>query len=130
MLRSAKELRGYEQHLVALLGSLSNFSLSLGRYEPTDTPTDPGAGVTITDMEVRSRVKTGDVTPVYVTVCNQGAHQKMVEVTLTDTSENIIIGRRAVTLHPGAYREVIFNWKTKGVSLGEHILDTKVNAVY
>ncbi len=117
------ELREFEQNLVMLLRDWVYL------FQPSGLHAGAGNRITITEMEVRSRVKTGDTVPVYVTVCNEGAHQEMVEVTLVDISENVIIGRRTVTLLPGDSRLLHFDWKSGGFSLGDHILDATVSTI-
>ncbi len=125
-----EELREYEQDLVALLADLARLFPSLALYEPAHTHVRAAAGVTVVvDIEVKSKVKTGDMVPAYVTVCNQTANEKTVKVTLADTSEGIIIGRRTVTLLPDTSKIVRFDWKTRGFSLGDHILEAEVAAV-
>lgn len=115
----------FQQSLVMLLSDWVYLLLpSLSR--PPVLQVEAGYGIIITDMEVRSRVKLGNTVPVYVTVYNQESYRETTDITLTDVSENIIIGRRALNLSPGASRTVQFIWKTRGFGPGDHILDVSL----
>ncbi len=124
-----EELWEFEQNVLTLFRDWMYLLVPFGVNTPTITQTGSDVGITVTDMEVRPRIKSGDVTAVYVTVCNPWSYRKAVEVVLSDISENVIIGKRAVTLPPEASRTVRFVWETRRFKLGDHILDTRLRII-
>lgn len=82
--------------------------------------------VAITDMAVRPTARTGDVVPVHVSITNTATNKEEAEVTLTDTTENALIGKQRITLPPRSSRVLRFGWKTKSFWPGDHILDARI----
>lgn len=121
-----EELTQYRKALVALLADL--VCLFLPQYAARETQAEVAAAVSVTDIQVRSRIRAGAIVPVDVTVCNKAKRQESVELTLADTTENIIIGRQTLYLPGEASRVAHFEWKTTGFRLGDHILEARTVA--
>ena len=123
-----EELIRYRKDLVTLLADLVCLFLPPAWYGTEKSRTEIDAGVIVTDIQVRSRIRTGERVPVDVTVYNRGKRQEWVELTLADTTENIILGRQILYLPPAASRVAHFEWKTTGFRLGDHILEAQTAA--
>lgn len=121
-----EELREYEEDLVTLLSDLAYVFKPLPLQEHVVTCQRTPAGVHVTNIEVRPRVTSGDATPVHVTISNDGTRQKRVEVILADTTEDVLIGRRTLSLAPRVSRTANFDWGTGGFRLGDHTLEAQV----
>ncbi|MCD6453281.1 MAG: hypothetical protein J7K77_03225 [Dehalococcoidales bacterium] len=87
-----------------------------------DRFTETETNVRVTNIEVKSQIQAGDKVLVHVTVGNDGNYPRTVAVTLEDTTRNVIIGTKTVTLPPRNSRIVAFRWNTQGFSPGDHIL--------
>lgn len=81
--------------------------------------------VAVTAVSAPSSVTVGDTVPIDVTVENQGASEETFDVTLTDTTDNFLIGDQSVTLAVGEAKTITFSWDTTGVALGDHVLQAE-----
>lgn len=89
--------------------------------------TEPGESrrvtpVKVTAIQAQRKVWLGGEVPVYVTVVNYVSHEKVVDVILQDYTNNVFIGKSQVVIPPQSSKTVTFQWKTRGFSLGEHVL--------
>jgi len=78
--------------------------------------------VAVTAVSAPSSVTQGDTVNVGVTVENQGVNEETFDVTLSDTTGDVIIGVQSVTLAVGEAKTVTFSWNTIDATLGDHIL--------
>lgn len=81
--------------------------------------------VAVTVVSAPSSVTVGDTVSIDVTVENQGTSEETFDVTLTDTTDGLLIGEQSVTLDPGAFTTVSISWDTTGVALGDHVLQAE-----
>lgn len=88
--------------------------------EPGDSR--PITPVKVTAIQAQRKVWMGGEVPVYVTVVNYVNHEKLVEVILQDYTNNTFIGKSEVVIPPQSSKTITFQWKTRGFSLGEHVL--------
>ncbi len=84
------------------------------------------ACIRVTNIGAKWWVCQGDDVFIFVTVCNDGAYQKTIDLVLEDIIDNVIIDARTFTLSPQASEVVISKWKTKGLRLGNHVLYAQV----
>lgn len=120
------ELREYEEALVTLLSDLAYVFRPFPVQKHMVTSQRTAADVRVTNTEVRPRVRSGDDTPVQVTIRSGSTRQERVDVVLADITENVLIGRRALSLAPTASRTVNFDGETGGFRLGDHALEAQV----
>jgi vacuolar-type H+-ATPase subunit H len=79
-------------------------------------------GVRVTGIQAQRKVWTGGEVPVYVTVTNYLDHEKVANVVLQDYTKNVLVGERELILPAQTAKTLTFYWKTRGFSLGEHVL--------
>ncbi len=125
-----EELRQYEEDLVTLLSDLAYVFRPFPTQEHVVTSQRTPAGVHVTNIEVRPRVTSGDATPVQVTIRNDSTRQERVEVVLVDTTEDVLIGRRTLSLAPRVSRTANFDWGTGGFRLGDHTLEAQALPIH
>ncbi len=118
---SKVETREFLQDLAWLLEILARLFAHLG-LRSIGAPT----GLAIDEIQARPRVHTGDTEAVYVRVSNPGMSEEAGDIRLTDATENVLIGRQAISVPPGASQIVKFNWETKGFRLGDHDMDAEI----
>ena len=121
---SKPEVRDFLRDLGWLLVTLARLFAQFG-LRRLALPT----GLVIDEIKVRPRVYTGDIEVVDVKVSNPGTREETGNVTLTDATENVLIGRQTVTVPPGVSQMVRFKWETKGFRLGDHDLDAEAKPV-
>ena len=122
-----RKLRKFRQDLMSILTDMAFLFVVSSLHPSAETGMAAGPHVVVTEVEVMSKIKTGNTVPVYVTVCNKGSYQQTADVTLSDTSEDVLIGQKTVTLPPGDCQAVHFDWITRGFNLGDHILDASAS---
>jgi hypothetical protein len=83
-------------------------------------------GVEVTGIEAKRWIWRGKEVPVRVSLCNRGKYLETVDVTLEDTTKDVIIGKQKVTVPPESSSEVTFEWNTKPFGLGSHDLFARV----
>ncbi len=81
-----------------------------------------GTPVKVTAIQAQRKVWLGGEVPVYVTVANYVNHDKVAEIILQDYTKNVFIGRSEIVIPPHSSKTATFRWKTRGFSLGEHVL--------
>lgn len=118
---SKVDTREFLQDLAWLLGILARLFAHLG-LRGVGAP----SGLAIDAIEARPRVRQGDTEAVHVRVSNRGTYEEAGDITLTNATENVLIGRQAISVPPGASQIVKFNWETKGSRLGDHDLDAEI----
>lgn len=82
----------------------------------------PASAVKVTGLQAQRKVWTGGEVPVYVTVTNYLDHEKVANVVLQDCTKNVLIGERELIIPAQTAKTLTFYWKTRGFSLGEHVL--------
>ncbi len=84
--------------------------------------------VKVTGIQAQRKIWTGGEVPVYITLANYVNHEKIAKVILQDYTKNVLIGEREVVLPPLTSKTLTFSWKTRGFSLGEHVLHAEAIA--
>lgn len=85
--------------------------------------------VAVTAINVPSLVDQTAPISVDVTVTNEGNFGECFTVTLTDTTEDNMIGSKDVTLPSGASTTLTFTWDTASACLGNHTLIAEASTV-
>jgi len=90
----------------------------------------PVHDVAVTAVSAPSSAVRGAAVAVDATVANQGNCPETFDVTLTDTTDGVLIGGQTVVgLAPGAAQIVSFAWDTTSASVGDHLLIAAASAV-
>ncbi len=127
-----EELRRFRQFLIVLwrdwIYLLLRLSVRVRTEEVVEEEVvvEEESPVTVANMEVRPRILSGKVAPVHVTLHNPRDHQEDAEITLTDTTENVVIGTKTISLPARGSKTLKFDWKTEHYKLGDHILDARL----
>jgi parallel beta-helix repeat protein len=95
----------------------------------TVTVKEPSHDVAVTAIDAPSTVGQGDPVFVDVTVENQGTYDESFTVTLTDTTDNMLIGSQDVILAAGASTTLSFSWDTTNATIGDHVLEAVASTV-
>lgn len=83
---------------------------------------EPSHDVAVIAMDTPQEAYQGDSVSVTVTVENQGTYFETTTVSLTDTTDNILIGSQSVSISAGDPVTVTFTWDTASASIGGHAL--------
>lgn len=107
---------------------LNHFGVSVdgaGEPPPPPPPPAPVTDIAITSVSAPGSVTQGDAVNVVVTVQNVGNQNvtTLFDVTLKDTTDNVVIGTQTVAgLTAGASTSLTFSWSTTSSSAGSHTL--------
>ncbi|MGH2500116.1 MAG: S8 family serine peptidase [Candidatus Limnocylindria bacterium] len=86
--------------------------------------------VAVTAISAPSWVLQGDSATIDVTVANQGTFSETFDVTLTDTTANVLIGSQSVSLAAGTSTTMSFTWTTSSTTTtGDHTLKAEAASV-
>ena len=95
----------------------------------TAQPPVPEHDVAITNIAAPSSAIKGESVSVGVTAANLGDFEENFTVTLTDCTDDVEIGSRAITLEAGASTTLTFSWDTAAATIGDHILEAVASTV-
>ncbi|MBU2598089.1 MAG: S8 family serine peptidase [Actinobacteria bacterium] len=95
----------------------------------TVTVKEPIHDVAVIDIDAPLEAYQGDLVSVSITVENQGTYSETTTVSLTDTTDGVLIGSKIVSLNAGDLTIVPFDWGTTGVSIGDHTLKAETSVV-
>jgi hypothetical protein len=85
--------------------------------------------VAILSLQVPSSINKGDKVNVNVGAANLGTFEETFVVTLSDTTDSIVIGTTSVTLSAGQSTNVSFTFDTTNSSVGSHVLSATASQV-
>ncbi len=89
----------------------------------------PVHDVAVTDLNAPGSAVQGDVA-VQVSVTDRGDDSESFGVTLTDTTDNVVIGSQNVAgLPPGQSQALSFTWHAESASPGDHLLKAEAGPV-
>ncbi len=86
--------------------------------------------VAVTNVQVSASVVQGETVSVTVTTSNPGDFSETYNVTLTDLTDNAVIGPQLVTLPAKGSAGLSYSWNTAGASIGSHTLEGKAGVVF
>jgi len=89
----------------------------------------PSHDVAVTEIITPSSVTKGILSRIDVTVANQGTFGESFTVTLTDETDQFVIGSKSVSLDEFSSQSLTFNWNTSSSSIGAHTLKAEASAV-
>jgi len=93
-------------------------------------PTEGYRDIALDDISAPSPVMIGDLVPVDVTVTNTGTYSEICDVSLTDMTDEVDIGKQTgVTLAEGSSDVLGFSWDTAVSSPGTHSLKAEATSV-
>ena len=129
---SRRTIVAFEQQMMEQMLECLGLLHSFHRPPPQHNPTPPAAvpGVAVVDIKLPSTVRSGDDVAVIVLVRNETDRAQQVDLQLFALPQELLIGRRTVTLPPGTTTSVPFCWQTADCRPGNHTLEARASILF